>query len=245
MDSRRYLELILADSNALLRAVQRDPDAAVSTCPGWTATDLVGHVGQVYEHKTLCMTLGHQPRANQRISPPKQSPALSTWFIEQRDTLLEQLTERGPTQATSTWFPPDQSVGFWYRRMALETAVHRVDAELATGTRTPVDPELAIDGIDELVGFLVHDFGDSPPITEGAGRTIRLQSGQHRWTLTLRTDGVDRAADDSDVDGGMKAAPQDLLLHLWNRDRDNLTVQTWGDPTALVTLATRFAAETQ
>ncbi|WP_083895793.1 maleylpyruvate isomerase family mycothiol-dependent enzyme [Nocardia jiangxiensis] len=198
------------------------PTPRCPSCPGWTARDLLGHVGQVYEHKTLCMTLGHAPLDEQRSSPARQETELSAWFVEQRDALLEQLTERGPVQQTFTWFPPDRTVGFWYRRMALETAVHRVDAELATGTRTPVDPELAVDGVDELVGFLVHDFGDTPTRAAGAGRTVQLSCGQRRWLLTLRADGVDYAAEGTSVDAS-----------------------TWGDPTALTALASRLEDETQ
>ncbi len=215
------------------------------SCPGWTATDVLVHVGQVYEHKILCMTLGREPDPEQRTAVPQNASALHTWFVGHRDTLLEQLSRRGHAQPSHTWFPPDQSVGFWYRRMASETAVHRVDAELAAGTRTPVDPELAADGIDELIGFVVHDFGDSPALPEGAGRTVELQAGHHRWTLTLRPGGVDYAARGVAVDAVIHAPPEDLLLYLWNRDLDNVVVRTWGDPTALATLATRFGEETR
>ena len=45
----------------------------------------------------------------------------------------------------------DQTVGFWYRRMALETVVHRVDVETGFGVPRAVNAELAVDGIDEVV----------------------------------------------------------------------------------------------
>jgi uncharacterized protein (TIGR03083 family) len=240
----RHLELIRSDSTVLVAAVQRDPDAAVPSCPGWTASDVLRHVGEVYEHKVLCMTLGREPDADRRIAPPESGPALAEWFVGQRDALVDELTRRNPSETTFTWFPPDQSVGFWGRRMAVETVVHRVDAELATGTRTSVDTELAADGVDELIRFLVHDFGDSPTVPEGAGRTVELRCGSHRWALTLRADGVDRVADDAAADAGMRAAPEDLLLHLWNRDRGTVVVRTWGDRAALEVLGARFADET-
>ena len=44
---------------------------------------------------------------------------------------------------------------FWARRQAMETTVHRVDAESALGRCTPLAPDIALDGIDEfLTGFL-------------------------------------------------------------------------------------------
>ncbi|MFE6861024.1 maleylpyruvate isomerase family mycothiol-dependent enzyme [Nocardia sp. NPDC057668] len=245
MEPSRYLDLILADSNTLLASARLDPGAAAPSCPGWTAADVAGHVAQVYEHKVLCMTLGHEPPAEERKPLPTPGPALWAFFISTRDALLEQLTERGPAQPSFTWFPPDQSVGFWFRRMALETAIHRVDAELATGTNTAIDPDLAVAGIDEMIDFLTYDFGDSPTLTAGANRTVRLQTHTRRWALTLRANGVDRAHEDTPPDAQITATPEDLLLHLWNRDPGNAPVTEWGDPAALATLAARISEETQ
>ncbi|WP_069160002.1 maleylpyruvate isomerase family mycothiol-dependent enzyme [Nocardia altamirensis] len=244
MEFARYLELIWSDSELLLAAAQRSPRGVVPSCPGWTAADLVRHVGQVYEHKVLCMKLDREPAAEERIPEPEES-ALGAWFVAQRDALLEQLTAHEPQQPTHTWFPPDQSVGFWYRRMALETAVHRVDAELAAGTRTDIDLDLAADGVDELVGFVTYDFGDTPVLEEGAGRTVQLRCAHHRWAVTLRREGVDRAADDASADSGLQGEPSDLLLYLWNRDRGGVAVNAWGDESTLTAFGTRLAAETQ
>jgi uncharacterized protein (TIGR03083 family) len=202
------------------------------------------HVGEVYEHKVLCMELGREPDASERTVQPQDDFEAGTWFIAQRDALLDQLTVRGPLQASPNWLPPDQSVGFWYRRMALETAVHRVDTELAVGTRSDIDPELAADGVDELVGFLTYDFEDSPAIVEGADRIVELRCGQRRWAVTLRTDGVVRAAEGDVADATVKGQPGDLLLYLWNRDRDGVAVLTWGDPAALAVLIARLEEET-
>ncbi|MFG1794831.1 maleylpyruvate isomerase family mycothiol-dependent enzyme [Nocardia sp. NPDC049149] len=213
-------------------------------CPGWTAADLVRHVGQVYEHKVLCMKLDREPTGEERTPAPQES-LLGAWFIAQRATLLEQLAAHGPQQPTHTRFPPDQSVGFWYRRMALETVVHRVDAQLATGARTEIDPDLAADGVDELVGFVTYDFGDTPVLEEGAGRTVELRCAHHRWAVTLQSDGVDRAAGDAAAHSGLQGEPSDLLLYLWNRDRDRVAVSAWGDAATLTAFGTRLEAETQ
>jgi hypothetical protein len=58
---------------------------------------------------------------------------------------------------------PDQTVGFWARRMALKTVVHRVDAEQARGAVAPVDAALGTDGIDEIfVIMLAGDWSGDP-----------------------------------------------------------------------------------
>src|SRR6516225_4382858 len=57
----------------------------------------------------------------------------------------EQVT--GPQAEAWTW-SDDHTVGFIRRRQAHEALIHRVDAELTAGTRTPLDPALAADGVD-------------------------------------------------------------------------------------------------
>ena len=246
MDHSRYLELIRTESDLLLAAVERNPGAPVPSCPGWTTHDVLRHVGEVYEHKILCIELGRDPGAGERTPPPSVDAELGPWFIALRDALLGRLAARGPEQKSHTWFPPDQSVGFWYRRMALETAVHRADAELAGSQVTPVEPELASDGVEELLGFLTYDFGDRPTLAEGADRTVGLRCDGRQWAVTLRVDRVDRAAEGTALDAWIEGEPGELLLHLWNRHpKDASSVTRSGDPAALAALVTRLRQETQ
>ena len=61
--------------------------------------------------------------------------------------LRAEFRAREPGAPAPTWFGPDQTVGFWIRRMAQETVIHRIDAELAAGLPvTPVPGDLAADG---------------------------------------------------------------------------------------------------
>ena len=52
-----------------------------------------------------------------------------------------------------TW-TPDHTVGFWSRRMAHEVAVHRWDAQGAAGDPSPIERELAVDGIQEVFDLM-------------------------------------------------------------------------------------------
>ena len=49
--------------------------------------------------------------------------------------LIAEFGARQPTDPTPTWYDPDQTVAFWIRRMAQETVIHRMDAELAAACR--------------------------------------------------------------------------------------------------------------
>src|SRR5262249_56921469 len=70
--------------------------------------------------------------------------------------LRAEFASRKPTDPAGSWYAPDQTVGFWIRRMAQETVIHRIDAELGTGQPVaPVPTDLAVDGIDELLKAFV------------------------------------------------------------------------------------------
>ena len=246
MDDLRYLELVRADSDLLLAAVRSAPASGVPSCPEWTALDLLRHVGEVYEHKLVCMELDRDPKDGECEPAPEELEPLADWFTGRRDALLARLAEHGPAQPSYTWFPPDQTVGFWFRRMALETAVHRIDAELAAGLTTPVDPELAADGVDEVVGFLAHDFGDRSELDLGADRTVELRCADRRWALTLRTDKLEHAAEGTAADASVTGDPADLFLHIWNRPVTWVSsVVEAGDPEVLSALRTRLQEESQ
>jgi uncharacterized protein (TIGR03083 family) len=244
MEYARYLDLIRSDSDLLLASALSRPESAVPSCPGWTNRDVVLHVGEVYEHKILCMELGRSPERGERASLPGPEADLAAWFTSLRDTLLTQLAARGPEQKSFTWFPPDQTVGFWFRRMAHETAVHRVDAELASGRVSPIAKDLAADGVDEFLGFLTFD--ETRPVRpEGADRTVALRCDGREWAVRMLEDRVERAPGGAESDGTIEGDPGDLLLHLWGRlPAGARSLSSSGDGTVLAAFRARLDEET-
>ena len=126
-----------------------------------------------------------------------------------------------PDTTVWTWHPADQTVGFWQRRMAHETAVHRVDAQLAHGKADPVDAELAVDGIDEILGlWLIPHAHKTGETGSGESLHLRAEEGDHSWALRFTEDGLEWERDPqpsghwSTVISG---AASDLLLFLWGR----------------------------
>ena len=89
-----------------------------------------------------------------------------------------------PERPVYAFAPEHQRAGFWPRRMAHETTVHRVDAEQAVGLPVgPIEPALAVDGIDEMFSVFVPEFGgDRSP---GDGRTVHLHAtdGEGEWLI--------------------------------------------------------------
>ncbi len=218
----RFLECLAADKQRLVE-VARGLDQQVPSCPDWTVRDLVHHVANVYLHKVACMRLGHAPAD---WAPEQTEPALER-LERAYDELAAEFATRKPTDPAFTWYPPDQSVGFWIRRMAQETTVHRVDAEQAAGALTPVPDDLAGDGIDEVLriflGWGTANFTDLPDVAallaESDGRAVAVRSGDRAFLIRPASGGVqvDADADTTSAAATISGAPSDLLLWLWNR----------------------------
>src|SRR5207302_5692344 len=85
---------------------------------------------------------------------------LVDWFVAGHGALVRALPDAPPDLQCFTFLPAPSALAFWARRQAHETAIHRVDAELAGGSVTPFDPAFAADGIDELLrGFVARPGG--------------------------------------------------------------------------------------
>lgn len=242
LGTERYLELLDADVEALL-AASDDLSREVPSCPGWTVRDLLSHVIGVYRHKSEAM----------RTDAAPQAPAEGDWgtlaegddpravLREAYDALREHLTARDVAATTWTWWPAEQTVGFWVRRMAQETAVHRWDAEAAlhgADAAGEIDDDLATDGVDELLGWLRWDWTDVPQAA-ASGQRVLVSTGEHAWTVTLGETVV--AVDGGAGEAGALLAgePSAVLLELWGRPAHG--VATGGDAAALGLLRERLA----
>lgn len=157
MDWSTYLMHLESDGRLLEAAAHSGLDADVPCCPGWLVRDVVEHTGIVHRHKTSIVR-GRLLENPDPVDAPTSD--VVSWYRSGLDELLETLRAANPTEHVFTWYPPDQSVGFWYRRMAHETLIHRVDAEQGLGAVSPIDAELAADGIDEVLTVYV---GGYPP----------------------------------------------------------------------------------
>jgi uncharacterized protein (TIGR03083 family) len=243
VDRDRYLELLATDGALLRSAAERDLSASVPSCPGWDVRDAVRHTAEVYEHKIACVELGGPKPDPWPPEWPPDSDSIA-WFDDAHRRVLEMLQTTDPTAPSWTWWPDDQTAGFWLRRMAQETAVHRVDVELASGTTTPIDPELAVDGIDELLYLMFSGdwTGDEQPDLTG---TVAVTTAGRTWTIRMVEDCVDvDDTDRADVAATVTGEPSPLLLWLYGRAPDDV-VSVSGDATQARRLRERIAIATQ
>ncbi|HVF19532.1 MAG TPA: maleylpyruvate isomerase family mycothiol-dependent enzyme [Mycobacteriales bacterium] len=239
LESSAYLSHLRADAARLADVATGHLTERVPSCPDWDVAALVLHTATVYQHKVACMRLGRRPDDGDW---PQQAPHgdVVRWLGESLGTLVDELVSRGPDAPSYTWFPPDQTVGFWFRRMAQETAVHRVDAELAVGSVTPIDEALAIDGVDELLNaFLGGDWSDEP-VPSASGSSIGFRTGGHEWSVTMRPAEVVVHRDLDGAAATVSGEPTDLLLWLWGGRVGDDVVRVEGDTGALDELRKRL-----
>ena len=223
-----------------------DSKTPVPSCPGWTVTDLAHHLAEVYLHKADCVRLGvfPEPWPPERIDPDPLA-ALDAAAEE----LEQQFATHAPTHHAPTWYRPDQTVGFWMRRMAHETAIHRIDAELAAGLPiSPIPADLALDGIDEILKLFIAygsmtwreqlgELLDDPDrhrvliTTEPTDRELA-----RAWTVAAHPDSVsavDASPNEPDTALTVFGRPAAVLRWLWNRPEPD-AVHIAGDPLLLV-----------
>ena len=206
MENARLLNCLAADYAKLRYAAERELTAPVPSCPGWTMTDLVTHVAHVYLHKAEAMRQGRQPEPwPPDLSGEEPLPLLDRAYRE----LEAEFAARDPADPAWTFYDPDQTVGFWIRRMAQETAIHRVDAELALGEPlSPIPDDLALDGVDEaLVRFL--RFGAEgwfeyfePELKNSTGAAVEVRPEGGRWRVAWTPTAIEVVPQASGAGGG-------------------------------------------
>jgi uncharacterized protein (TIGR03083 family) len=257
MEDARLLDTFAADYSRLRDVAVRDLAAAVPTCPGWTVVDLVRHVAQVYLHKAETIRLGHWPE-------PWPPPGLAgeepiALLVRAHDELIAQFVAHEPTDPALTWHPPEQTIRFWIRRMAHETVIHRIDAELALGEPVaPIADDLATDGIDELLQvFLSYDeeawaeeFG--PVLAKSPGHRVAVRIPGAEWLIETGPEAVAVTTafgaafeylDEIHTDATITGPAAAVLRRLWNRGGDPVTES--GDQAALTELRALLTAATQ
>jgi len=182
MEWATYLEHVRSDAARLSEVANLGLEPDVPCCPGWTVRDLVQHIGTVYTHKSMIVEEGWTERQDPATSPPDDD--LVDWFDEAAEHLLDVLADHDPGEPVWTWFEADQTVGFWYRRMAHETLIHRIDVEQAHRLASEIDQELAADGVDEILNVMMSGAPSWATLELGE-RVARLEIPGRSWAVRL------------------------------------------------------------
>ncbi|HEX2158551.1 MAG TPA: maleylpyruvate isomerase N-terminal domain-containing protein, partial [Actinomycetes bacterium] len=210
-----YLQALRDEGTALVAAARLGLDPPVPACPGWAVADLVLHTGMVHRHKLEIVRgrLAEPPDPWPPPAPPRGE--LLGWYEQGLEELLTVLEVADPETRVWTFYRPDQTAGFWRRRMAQETAVHRVDAESAHGGPRPVPAALAADGVSELLEVFLAPNAEGEPVG-GRGESLHLHATdtEGEWQLRLLPAGVEVERGHARGDAAAQGAASDLLLFL-------------------------------
>ena len=222
MDFANFLDQVRLQAGALrTAAVAAGPDADVPTCPDWDVRRLVRHVARVHSFVVRALDADPAGPAPERGQPPEGWDETLSWWDEQLDAMVTGIAARGP--AGPAWaFGRDRTAGFWARRQAHETAVHRLDAEHAlAGPAVPAlvfEPDFAADGVDEALQMITLRLRREPAEVAGTVLLHAADAGR-AWLVTLTPGAAPRVgpADVIDADASVVGTADAVYRAAWRR----------------------------
>jgi len=190
LSREQYLIHLNSDYRLLAAAIPEAP-VDVPSCPGWTTDDLAKHMAQVYLHQAFVVETGNTPENKEHLTPYPRTQNFSEFMAWGFAAITQALDVNRAERKTWSWHHSDFTVDFWFRRMAHETVIHRIDAELATGSVTPIDEALALDGVDEVLDFLplLGSWPEAPNVNFGiVSIAASTKSGKRFWDVNFTSE---------------------------------------------------------
>jgi uncharacterized protein (TIGR03083 family) len=236
-------------------AARRESAPAVPSCPGWTMTDLILHLGSAHRFVShlIDRRIQQPPRPGDLTAwadltgewtawlPPNHAPpgnavppALLDWFRDGAADLEERLLLTSPDEPVWSW-SGDCTAGFWRRMQAIEVAVHRWDAQKALGMARPLDSSLAADAVAqhfEVMAPRRRAVAKAPP-GRGERFLFRRTDGPQSWPVRFDSGAILLGSDENrEYDVEIAGRASDLALFLWHRPVNN-QLDILGDTTML------------
>jgi uncharacterized protein (TIGR03083 family) len=234
------LDFLTSAEDSVRRAVtalDAAPGARIPWSEDWTVADCAHHVAGFLAWLGAIVAgrpdAGFEARAGIDV-PAAGSPELGPWLQATGDATIGALRALEPSEPCWSWWPDDQTIGFWQRRAAHELGVHRWDLEQGAGTAgDPMPPPLAADGVDELLDVFV---GISRLVHQapGDGETFHVHctDTDGEWLIRFTGGGGrELTREHAKGDVALRGPAEALLLHLWGRgSAGELGVEVLGDP---------------
>ena len=218
----------LTASTEVLAALASQPDLStpIPTCPEWTMRELCVHTGRAHRWAAAITSARAQQPIPFREVPDGKLPAepaeRGEWLRAGAARLTGAVAEAGDDPVWT--FNGAQPSLFWLRRMTHETAVHRADADVATGQPTELDPVLAADGIDEWLmdmSSIAWEGDDQRLRALPEGRSIHVHvtdpgvAGE--WTMHSEPGVITTQRGHAKADVALRGPATSLLLVLMRR----------------------------
>ena len=186
LSTRRCLAAITSHSHGLADAARDNLEAEVEHCPGWTVADLIWHVTEVHWFwKTIVAgSLASPPDESLR---PQREPdhRLVQAFLAGVADLVDTL--RAADQSTPVWtWATQKDVAFVTRHQVQEAAVHHWDAAFAASKEIVLEPDVAVDSIEEFLTFSLASAAEQAELgVDPLGQDLVLAStdGHGAWSI--------------------------------------------------------------
>jgi uncharacterized protein (TIGR03083 family) len=235
LSTEEYRSSFHQEWEALVAAAPPDQRARVPACPEWTVAVLAAHVGEAYAFVEAQVRGGGEDSVNEledlglpsdieewfrRDLPLDSIPrTLVDWLRNQAESLEALFSATDPSAPAWTWWDPDRTAGFWLRRMAQETSIHRWDMENVAGAPAAIPAALAADGVDEMLDIYVPRWCRPKSEISGSGETycLRRSDGPGAWTVRYLGYGMEVAKDEGAAGVTLTGSASDLILALWQR----------------------------
>lgn len=244
MDEQGYREALAEETESFAALIGRaDLAAPVPTCPEWNLGELAAHVGRA--HRWAAATVAARAQLMlpfeqvEGLEMPQQAPAAADWLRAGAHLLLDAHRDVEPDVVVWNWMQPGPSL-FWVRRMVNETAVHRADAALATGTPYELPVRRGVDVLDE--GLHMVSFAATRALApryvalRGAGQTLHVCASDPEaeeaggWLVRRGPEVVRVERGHADADVTLRGPVADLVLVMYRRvDLDHPGVEITGN----------------
>jgi uncharacterized protein (TIGR03083 family) len=262
-----YLDHFRRNRAAILEAAALGFDRPIKGCPGWDVAAVTAHMGRVYTFWLKWVRerpRGFSREAFNEIAADRDArlPGYTAWdkagfpkesrldgivpFARQAgDELDSALVELEPEETVWTFVPTNQTGAFVFRRLAMETTIHRWDADDAHGIARPIDDALARDGIDEMLMMFREDPAYESNHDRRHGQKILLReepsgypgsAGQGRL-VSFGHSGITASPEEGLADVTVAGNASDLWLFIMGRrspeemhiEGDKDLAASWGD----------------
>jgi len=219
-------------STAGLAEILADYDQAlpIPTCPEWTLRQLVTHVGRAHRWAAEIARTRSDAFIPFRAVPdgklPDDRAVQPAWLRAGAARIVDAVREAGGDVVWS--FTGPAPAGFWLRRMAHETLVHRADAQLAAGAEPEpvIETEVAADAIDEWLMLLSGGgvgSADERAKALPAGVVLHVHAtddglgGRGEWMIRRQAGGLTVEPGHGKGDAALTGPAASLLLVLMRR----------------------------
>jgi uncharacterized protein (TIGR03083 family) len=228
LSADRYVAEIEASTAGLAEIVaEHDQSLPIPTCPEWTLRQLVTHVGRSHRWAAEITRTRSDAFIPFREVPdgklPDDRAGQRAWLHAGAARIVGAVREAGSDLVWS--FTGAVPAGFWIRRMAHETLVHRADAQLAAGAEPEpvIEAEIAADAIDEwlMPGGPGNSDERAKALAAGAGLYIHATDdglgGRGEWMIRHGAGGLAVEPGDGKGDAALTGPAASLLLVLMRR----------------------------